>query len=123
MNEKQETQTKVQYMSKHKQRKLEHKKKEAELKHKRQKNKELSVFGHTEEISEAEILASCPFLVIDRGFLKSVVPTQGITNSVVLVSLDRSWKRDEKKTTRENEEQKTGGVANSLFHSSSSWGV
>jgi len=73
----------------------------------------------TEEISQAEVLASNPFLVIDTGLLKLVIPTQSITHCVVLVSLNRSWKR-EKNRTRENEEQKTHRAA-SLFHSS--WGL
>lgn len=39
----------------------------------------------TEEISEAEGLASSPFLVVNFGHLLVVEPTQRITNCVVLV--------------------------------------
>jgi hypothetical protein len=46
--------------------------------------------GLTEEISQAEVLAISPFLVIDIGLNSGVIPTQGVTHCVVLVSIDRS---------------------------------
>lgn len=58
--------------------------------------------GLTEEISQAEVLAISPFLVIDIRLDSGVVPAQGVTHRVVLVSIDRSeerWKK--KKKTRE----------------------
>ena len=46
--------------------------------------------GLTEEISQAEVLAISPLLVIDIRLDSGVVPTQGVTHRVVLVSIDRS---------------------------------
>lgn len=40
----------------------------------------------TEEITQAEVLASNPFLVIDTRLMEVIVPSQGVTHCVVLVS-------------------------------------
>lgn len=44
----------------------------------------------TEEISQAEVLARSPLLVINLRLFLVVIPTERVTHSVVLISLNAS---------------------------------
>ena len=72
----------------------------------------------TEEITQAEVLASNPFLVIDTRLMEVIVPSQGVTHCVVLVSFYTSWKRDKYKKEKK---KRRAWSQHSLFHSQFFW--
>lgn len=75
------------------------------------------VFGGklTEKITQAEALASNPFLVIDSGLLEVIIPTQGIPHCVILVSFCTSWKKDKYKKKKKKKKVRSSWSPHSQF--------
>lgn len=76
----------------------------------------------TEEIAQAEVLAGGPFLVIDARCLEVVIPTQGVTHCVILVSFCTSRERENKKKKKKQPEPgRARSHQHSLFHPQILW--